>query len=212
MSDFQKILSACKQIASEHPGHVFIGGVATYLHAVNKSRTRKNAEASHDADFMISLADFADLRDTDEVVPNRRLSKHQLIRDGVEFDVYVQHQNKLAVPFEDAFEKAVTYGDVKVACPEHLLILKTNAAIDRDGSAKGDKDARDIVMIADVMDGKIRRELIEPYLRAKHVQMAAKIADSGIFMTLAKGNAHAAKTSRTMFSSFVSALSKIEST
>src|SRR5262245_5897824 len=102
MSEFQRILAVAERLATEHPGHVFIGGVAVYLHAVNNARTRDLAEASHDADFMLSLADFADLRDTDEVVANRRLSKHQLIRDGVEFDVYVERQNNLIVPYDEA--------------------------------------------------------------------------------------------------------------
>jgi hypothetical protein len=81
-----------ERLAREHPGHVFIGGVAVYLHAINNPRTRDLAEASHVADFMLALADFADLRDTDEVVANRRLSKHRLIRDGVECYVSLLRQ------------------------------------------------------------------------------------------------------------------------
>ena len=148
MSEFQRILGVAARLATEHPGHVFIGGVAVYLHAINNPRTKDAAEASHDADLMLALADFADLRDTDEVVANRRLSKHQLIRDGVEFDVYVERQNKLTVPYDEVAAHAVAYGVMRVACLEHLLVLKLEAFRDRMRSAKGDKQTPDFVWFA----------------------------------------------------------------
>src|SRR3990172_2523791 len=140
MGDFRQILAEMERVAATYPGHVFIGGVAVYLHAVNNPKTRGLAEASHDADFMLALSDFADLRDAEEIVPNRRLSKHQLIRGGVEFDVYVERRNGLLVPFDEAAAHAVHYGAIRAACPEHLLVLKLEAYRERMASAKGDKD------------------------------------------------------------------------
>lgn len=207
MIEFQRILEAAERLASEHPGHVFIGGVAVYLHAVNNPRTKDAAEASHDADFMLALADFADLRDTDEVVANRRLSKHQLIRQGIEFDVYVERQNKLVVPYDEAAAHAVAYGVLRVACLEHLLVLKLEAFRDRMNSAKGDKDARDLVTIARVSGGGIRSGRVAPFLRAEHVRLLEQVAASPVFTYIASGNAHEAKVLRTMFSRFVSSVS-----
>jgi hypothetical protein len=205
MSDFGRILAGATRLAKEHPSHVFIGGVAVYLHAINNPQTRAAAETSHDADFMLSLSDFADLRDTDEVVANRRLSKHQVIRDGIEFDVYVERQNRLLVPYDEAAAHSVSYGPVRVACLEHLLVLKLEAFRDRARSVKGDKDARDLVTIARVAGAKVRRELASPFLRDQHVGLLDDVAASPVFTYIAKGNAHEAKALRTAFAQFVAA-------
>lgn len=206
MEAFQKILGEVARLAEEHPGHVFIGGVAVYLHAVNNPRTKDRAETSHYADFMLSLAEFADLRDTDEVVANRRLSKHQLIRHGVEFDVYVERQNNLIVPYDEASAHAVAYGAIRVACLEHLLVLKLEALRDRFQSAKGDKDARDLVTIARIAGARFRPQLAAPYLREEHTRLLEQVAASPVFTYLASGNAHEAKALRTMFAEFLTAV------
>ncbi len=206
MDEFQRILGEVARIAEEHPGHVFIGGVAVYLHAINNPRTKEGAEASHDADFMLALSEFADLRDTDEVVANRRLSKHQLIRRGVEFDVYVERQNNLLVPYDEAAAHADAYGPIRVACLEHLVVLKLEALRDRMNSAKGDKDARDLVTIARVSGGKIRPALASPFVRDEHMDLLERVAKSHVFTYLTRGNAHEAKALRRLFTDFVSAL------
>lgn len=206
MSDFQHILAEVTRLAEEHPGHVFIGGVAVYLHAINNPRTKAIAEASHDADFMLALSEFADLRDSDEVVANRRLSKHQLIRRGVEFDVYVERQNNLIVPYDEAAAHAVTYDAIRVASPEHLVVLKLEALRDRIRSAKGDKDARDLVTISRICDGKIRRDMVLPFLRDDHMALLEQVAASPVFTYIAQGNAHEAKRLRQSFSGFVSTI------
>lgn len=204
--EFNRILAEVARLAEEHPGHVFIGGVAVYLHAINNARTKELAEASHDADFMLALAEFADLRDTDEVVANRRLSKHQVIRRGVEFDVYVERQNRLVVPYDEAAAHAIAYGPIRAACLEHLLVLKLDALRDRIGSAKGDKDARDLVTVARVSGGKIRSKIAEPFLRDEHVELLERVAASPVFTYIARGNAHEAKALRKMFNDFVGAV------
>jgi hypothetical protein len=204
MDEFQRILGEVARIAEEYPGHVFIGGVAVYLHATNDPRSRDFAEASHDADFMLSLADFADLRDSDEVTANRRLSKHQLFRRGVEFDVYVERQNRLVVPYDEAAAHAVAYGAIRVACLEHLLVLKLEALRDRIDSAKGDKDARDLVTIARVAAGRIRPEVAAPFLRGEHFRILERVAASPVFTYITRGNAHEAKALRGTFSDLVS--------
>lgn len=204
--DFRLVLAEADALARQHPGHVFIGGIAVYLHAVNHPATRADAETSHDADLMLSLADFADLRDTDEVVSNRRLSKHQLIRHGVEFDVYVERQSRLLVPYDEAAAHGVSYPPFRVACVEHLLVLKLEALRDRQGSAKGDKDARDLVTLARVARGKLRSDLVEPFLRKEHRATLRAVAASPVFTYVAGGNAHEAKRLRERFAAFTAPL------
>ncbi len=70
------------------PDIVFIGGIAVYLHAVNHELTRPYAEMTAIADVYMSLSAFSDLRDTEEVVQNARLSKHGFQKQGFSFDVY----------------------------------------------------------------------------------------------------------------------------
>jgi hypothetical protein len=199
MSEFRRLLNMVRRLAEETPGHVLIGGVAVYLHAISRAETRGDAETSHDADLMISLVDLASLRDTDEVVNNRRLSKRQVTRDGMEFDVYVERQNDLAVPYDEAVAHAATFDDIRVASLEHLLIMKLDAYADRASSSKGDKDMRDVVMIVRIMRGKFHASLLVPYLRRGHIEALKKIARSRVFTDLAKGNAHRARKSRLMF-------------
>jgi hypothetical protein len=206
MIEFQKILTVCKLLGKEYPSHVFIGGVAVFLHAINDTNTKDSAESSHDADFMLSMADFGDLRDTDEVTANRRLNKHQIIRKGIEFDVYVEHQNKLIVPYREAATNARRISGVNVACPEHLLVLKLVAQMDRAGSAKGAKDERDLLTIVRVMKGKFKDGLILPYLRRKQVEALMKILQSNVFVHVSRGNVQKAKKLRELFAKFVNAI------
>jgi hypothetical protein len=204
MDEFQRILRVSAQLASELQGHVFIGGVAIYLHAVNGKAARAMAEASHDSDLMVSLSDFSVLRDTVEIVSNPRLGKHQIILEGVEFDVYVERRNVLIVPYDEIYAHAPSYGDMRVAALEHLLLLKLEAHVDRAGSAKGDKDARDLVSIALASEGRIRASLLSPYLKDVHVKALLRIGRSRIFEELCGGNAHDAKKLRRSFDSFAS--------
>lgn len=208
MSSFQEILSAACRIAKENPSHVFIGGIAVYLHAVNHARTKSKAEASHDIDLMIDLHDYGALRQAEEVLANKRLGKHQLIRDGVEFDIYVERQNRLRVPYDAAFAYAISYNGLRVACLEHLLVLKLEALVSRAGSGKGNKDARDVVTIVRGMQGGFRQSQLLPFLRDRHIEALKQVADGDVFIELTGGNAFAAKTLRTEFGKFMAEIKK----
>jgi len=202
MDPFQHILNASADLAEDLPGHVFIGGVAIYLHAINTPHADKWAESSHDSDLMMSLADFSDVRDTFEVTDNRRLGKHQIVYDSVAFDVYVERLNSLIVPYDDVFAAAVTYDTLRVACLEHLLLLKLEAHTDRAGSPKGEKDERDLVDIQILSGSKMDEGLVSPYLRDKHLLSLEKVARGRVFLDVCKGNVHAAKKMRKKFEAF----------
>jgi hypothetical protein len=109
---------------------------------------------THDGDFCISLSDYADLRDIEVVSPNRRLNKSQIIKNKIEFDVYVENQHGLPVAFRDMLSQAEIISGIKVACPEHILILKQAALIDRKDSLKGKKDLQDMFKMLVVISEK----------------------------------------------------------
>lgn len=202
-AEFRRLLSLCAQIAQIAPqGIVFIGGVAVYLHAVNLPATAQLAEATHDADFYISLADMGDLRDLEEVIPNRRLRKHQLIKDGFEFDIYTERQSALIVPYDAVIAHAVEFEGIRVAGLEHLLVLKLEAFRDRRASAKGEKDAKDLMRIAAIAargKRKFDAALAAPYLRDDHLELLDLVERGTAAIAMAAGNAVVAKRLRQEF-------------
>lgn len=204
MEDFNQILEVSALLAEDHPGHVFIGGLAVYMHATNCNRGVP--EASHDSDLMVSLTDFSSMRDDFEVTRNARLGKHQLIWDNVEFDVYVEQQNNLRVPYDEAFMRRVSYGPINVACLEHLLVLKLAAYLDRKGSSKGHKDVRDIVTISQLADDEFENQIVREYLNEKDDKALEAIGRSNAFTTIARGNAHEAKKLRAEYLEFVDSI------
>jgi hypothetical protein len=199
--DFDHVLRICEGLAADLPGHVFIGGVAVYLHSTNNPAAMRHVEVSHDADVVVSLVDFSILRDVVEVVSNRRLGKHQVVLEGVDVDVYVERQHRLSVPYDELVAHSVAYGPVGVACPEHLLVLKLAAYADRRGSTKGDKDERDVVRLA-TMGGKWRTDLAAPYLGAEHAELLQIIARGRVFAEMCGRNEHEAKKLKKTFEGF----------
>lgn len=193
---------------------VFIGGIAVYLHICDVKPPASLVEFSRDGDFFISLQDFSTLRDLEDVVANFRLSKHQIVKHGVEFDVFLEYNNKLVVPYDEALAASVvlpapTIGDgVRVIGLEHLLILKLAAYKDRRGRTKGMKDERDIIRIAYVLDrrGSIQNDLLVPYLTEDLSNLLVAIKGSHEFLRMSGRNAHQARTLRETFAAVVDAV------
>lgn len=204
-AEFDKLISSVNEISTLfQDGVVFIGGIAVYLHAINHNETAGMAEFTHDADLYISLADMADLRDIEEVTPNRRLSKHQFIKNGFDFDVYTERQSSLIIPYDEVMGNSVQYNSVRVAGLEHLFTLKLEAYRDRCQSAKGQKDAKDIIRIVRIAStGSFDHSLVAGCLGDEHVELLKRIERGPEFMNLAKGNAMTAKSLRREFSSFI---------
>lgn len=177
------------------PGVVFIGGVAVFAH-IMESAYRDFFSFSHDADFVISLSDYTDLKDIEQVTPNRRLSKAQFYKGGFEFDVYVEGQNDLSVPYgEIAAHSEVKFG-IRVACQAHLLVLKLKALESRGGSSKGEKDEDDVIRILLTMD----EDDVSPHLMARlddnMVLNLERIVRSDASVRLTSGNLHRASELR----------------
>ena len=202
-NEFNQLINVCYELAEEYPnGLVFIGGVAVYLHCINSDSTKALAEFTHDGDFYISLADMGDLRDKEEVQANRRLSKHQIRKHGFEFDIYTERQSGLIVPYDQVAAHSVQYELLSVASLEHLMVLKLEAYNDRKESAKGQKDAKDLIrlcLIAALHLNKFNKDLCLAYLREEHIALLERIRKGPEFLSLAKGNVKEAKEMRIKF-------------
>jgi hypothetical protein len=200
---FDKIIDTCLQLSEGYGDTVFIGGVAVYLHMSERTLRSVRLEASHDADFMISFAGYGQMKDEVEITFNPRLGKHQMVLDGVEFDMYVERLHRLVVPYDEAYAQSAMVGPIHVACLEHLLVLKLEAFESRGHSSKGDKDSRDLVKIGLLLGDRMRKDLVQPYIRKELVAHLRDIAKSAIFFELCEHNAHEAKRARISFTSFM---------
>lgn len=169
----------------------FIGGIAVYAYAMEQRDFKRLAVFSHDADFVILLHAFTDLRDLEVVTPNKRLGKQQFEKDGFEFDVYVQHQTNLRLSVEEMVAGSTTKSGLRVASLEHLVLLKLDAFEDRQGSQKGEKDAQDLIRILYLMKDP-DETMLE---RLTHDDIA--LIDSAIalenVLPIVEGNRHMAK-------------------
>jgi hypothetical protein len=207
--DFERLLRACTEVAIGFPdGVVFIGGIAVYLHAVNTLSVADLAETTHDADFYISLADMGDLRDLEEVTSNRKANKHQFRRHGFEFDIYTERQSRLIVPYDMVMGYSETYESVRVAGLTELFCLKLEAYRDRQSSAKGTKDAKDLLRIAAIAAARkgFDAERAAAYLSDDHASLLDGIGRGPAPMEMARGNAVKAKALRSMFVGMVAPL------
>jgi hypothetical protein len=167
-----------------------IGGLAVAVHASRRPLLAPLIASTHDADVMVSLSAYADLRDLYELTPNRRLDKTQLITDRVEFDVYVEHQNRLPVPVPVVLAYAVPGPPFPVACAEHLLVLKAEAAVARGASRKGAKDRADLLLLLLCSD-PAHSDRLGPYLTAAHREALGRV-DHTTALEVTRGNAHLA--------------------
>lgn len=207
--DWKRLWAGVREISGLFPdGVVFIGGIAVLLHVQSKKLPERFVELSHDGDFYVSLADFADLRDLEEVTANRRLNKHQIIKDGMEYDVYLENHNALSVRFNDVMQSSEVVDGVRIASLEHLLLLKLDAYRSRRGSAKGAKDERDLVKICFLLaETGLHLGRLTPYLTPENLESLALLRKSGEFLVICGGNAHEARELR---ESVLEVVSRIE--
>ena len=183
-NDFQLILNRIKEMAELTDNKtIMIGGVATYLYSVQNKLNMKLLEYSHDGDLLIDIGNFKDLTDYyggyDE---NKRLNKYELKIDGIDYDVYLEHNHSLLFSYEELFEHSQLILDIRVPAIEHLLKLKLIAYEDRKQSIKGEKDKRDVKI------------LIDNKFEFKHVieQCYEILKDNKAFLSMCHNDAHLA--------------------
>jgi len=166
--EWEHLVALARRVSQEFPDAVFIGDIAVAQHA--KRYDLALEESSHDADLYLSLAGKNEMRDRYEVLRNERLGKDSVLVDGEDFDLYVERQHRLAVPYDEVFAHAEEIDGIRVAALEHLLVLKLDAASDRWGSAKGDKDLRDLARIVTLLKAP-RKQLLAPHLDENRLEL-----------------------------------------
>ena len=133
---------------------VLIGGWAVYLH------TRQ--QKSKDIDIVVSLKELEKLKQAG-IVKNDRLKKYELQKGEVDVDIYVEHYSELGIPAEDIRKHAIEIEGLSVVRAEALLVLKQVSHAAREFSAKGEKDALDILSL--LFYGKINFRNYETLLK-----------------------------------------------
>jgi hypothetical protein len=199
------LLKGIYEVAETFPDDtVFIGGIAVYLHSVASGLTPTLLERSHDADLYISLLAYDDLRSIETVTSNPRLRKKQFIKYGMDYDVYLEHNNNLLVSYADIVAGSSVIDRVRVASLEHLLVLKLMALAGRSGTPKGPKDERDVIRIVLLLkrQGVVRARL-ERYFTADMARTLDQLSHSQEFVTLARGNLHEARTLRDAYTAML---------
>ena len=193
------ILSDVRGLCADYEGIVVIGGAAVWLQT-RKFLGQPFLQTSHDVDLYMGLQDFSILKDIEEVTINPRLGKYQRIGKVVDFDIYVEKSNDLAVPYEDADRFSEVIEGIRCACREHLLVLKLRAFENRQHSAKGHKDAKDIAKILALLsESEDRKPAALDHLRGEDRKRLKEIADTPkLFQDIAQSNVHLAKQLRGM--------------
>lgn len=207
---FDRLLATSIEVGRLYePGLVFIGGIAVYLHALNHEKVAGYAEATNDGDVYISTSGLIDLRDIEELSQNTRLSKHEFQKNGFSFDVYSERNSRLPVPYADVVAHAINYDGVLAAAPEHLLVMKLEAAIDRHGSEHGRKDAKDIIRLLLVGEqSNFDADLSVKFMRDDHLKHLQQVVKGPEFLSITQGNSKQAKTLRGICEGVLSKIEK----
>jgi hypothetical protein len=178
---------------------VFIGGIATY--AYTHDLTAK-PEVTRDADAAADHAVVTALASAYDVTENKRLQKAQVVIDGVEVDLYVGRKTGLRYQFPELVRHRRHVGvgrvTVPVASVAHLILLKLDAFAEREGSAHGDKDVRDVAKLLAVIedwngDAAMLSELADKNDRKLLVKVVKAMTP---FLDIADGNAKVASMLR----------------
>ncbi len=202
-ANWDRLLKLAREISVDYPAAVFIGGVAVATYAASLDASLQ--EVSHDADFYLSRQDKVAMRDRFPMATNHRLAKDSVTIEGLDLDVYVEHGHGLAVPYDQVFAFSEIVNEIRVAAPEHLLVLKADAALDRIGSDKGTKDLRDLGVLGLLLSHP-RMALLEPFLTVDRAVLLKRVSTSGeVFAGL---NPHAASRLRSTLAEHLATILK----
>jgi len=195
--EYERLWRDALEVQELYPAAVFIGGLAVAAHVLDLPGREELAAPTHDADLMIPLADVPDMVEREGMLTNRRLDKREFFRDGFAFDVYVQREHKLAVPYEDAYAAGEVSGrGLRVASWEHLLLLKADAVAERRLSSAGEKDGQDIarLLIVGTAKGGLQGEPSAYWTPKRLAAVRASLTEGAAL--LAGGNPHEASRLR----------------
>lgn len=118
---------------------ILIGGWAVWLYT--------KALKSKDIDIIVDFEELAKLRKEHPIAKNPRLKKYELKQGSTDVYIYVLHYSDFGIPANQISTNVRSIEGFRVLSPECLLALKLRAAMDRELSAKGEKDRIDILAL-----------------------------------------------------------------
>jgi hypothetical protein len=196
MAKWQEVSERMLQFVKEFPDDtILIGGIAVYLHSLASERAGVPAEYTQDVDVYVGLPAWGTIRENYETTPNNRLAKSQMKLGSVEFDIYVQKAAELCVTYEQVALYAERIDGIRVACKEHLLLLKLKAFANRKASSHGRKDRRDLAKLL-VLLADSKPDQILAYVTDKDVSLLLEVICPDVFLELTNQNAHLASKLR----------------
>ncbi|RDV82331.1 hypothetical protein DXX99_07925 [Ammonifex thiophilus] len=148
---------------------VLIGGWAAWVY------TQK--EKSKDIDIVVDFPELAKMRR--ELFPSRngRLKRYEVNVDGFDVDIYVPYfSTTLFLPPEFVIRNAVLRGGFRVPEVEVLFLLKYGAWKERKQSLKGEKDYRDLLSLAPLVDRERLMRLVREHGKAGAPEIARDIS------------------------------------
>jgi hypothetical protein len=188
-----EVFSAASWIREWFPDDaVFIGGFGVNLHCISLEGLSDLASYTHDVDIFISRTALVDLVDLEVVVSNKRRSKSQFTKFGIEVDVYVEGKSSLAVDFDEIMPFSEHVSGFRVASLEHIMVLKSYAWLNRSGSDKGRKDELDICLLLMALASKGFRKQLLSYLPQAFLDDMDKVFSMRNLSALFSGDAHLA--------------------
>jgi hypothetical protein len=100
----------------------------------------------------------------------------------------------LPIPADEAIAASEIKSGLRVACLEHLLVLKMKAYEDRKGSDKGKKDEDDVMRL--LLLGDSWRAELPSRLTDEMVELLTKVVSPDSAIRLSAGNLHETKALR----------------
>ena len=151
-----------------------IGGWAVFLWT--------KALKSKNIDFIADFKTIEGLRNRfPSLSKNERLRKYEIKLQDFDVDVYAPFYSKLALPAEEVISKYSAESEgFALAKPEALLVLKQGAYADRKNSAKGRKDAIDILSLClnAGIDWKAYEQILEEHGKRAYAMELARLIGS----------------------------------
>jgi len=200
--DWKNVWRVVKLVAGDAEHSVAIGGVAVYLQS--KAIRDIEPEYTHDVDLSIDTVALSNLEYDFDVVRNPRLHKRELQTHGVDVDLYLSKESHLRVDYKELSQFSKLINKVRVACPEHLLLLKLPALAERWESSHGEKDRRDVAKLMVLMhDDGWDEDILLPALDDSDLALLERVVKSNVFQQLAHRNAKRARRLRVKAKGFL---------
>lgn len=127
---------------------VLLGGWAVYLYT--------QALKSKDIDIIVEFDTLGRLKNEYEIRKNERLQKYEIIKEGIEIDIYLPYYSYLGMPVEKLVTLVTQLQSFKVLKKEALVCSKLYAYLNRRGSIKGEKDRIDILNLLLLEDFNVK--------------------------------------------------------